>query len=194
MSDVNKRFFEDLLRDRSMSLRQLAKRMDILPSQLSLTFTGKRRMQIAEAVKIAQILGTTINEVMINAGIEEAKLDRQRVRVVGILNGEGEVDTNESTIERTIAPQGLPSDCTAIQARTADSPLAWLDGWVFFCNGRQPPEELIGKFCHVKIADGPAVLATIGRGYSSGTYNLSGPFSRVSQRLEWASPIIATRN
>lgn len=193
--DTNKKFFEDLLRDRRLSLRQLAKRLDILPSQLSLTFNGKRRMQIAEAVKIAQILGAPINEVMLHAGIEEARTDRRRVTITGYMNGKFEVLPNDpESTERTLLPEGLPGDCRAIQARTAGTPMAWADGWVLFANGQQDPEEVLGTFCIVKMTDGTEAVGTLGRGYEPGTYSLHGPISRTSQRLEWASRIILTRH
>lgn len=194
--EVNKRFFDDLLKDRGLSLRQLSKRMDILPSQMSLTLNGKRRMQISEAVKIAQILGAPINEVMINAGIEAARSDRRRCDVLGILQGDGSVAAVQGS-ERTIAPEGLPEDCQAVQARTAESPLGWMDGWVFFCSGKQEPKELVGRFCWIKIEGGPEVLATIRRGYDPGTYTLMGPLASremVSQRIEWAAPVVLTRH
>jgi len=191
--ETNKAFFEDLIRDRRLSLRQLAKRMDILPSQLSLTFNGKRRMQISEAVKIAQILGTPINEVMVNAGIEEAAMGRKRCKVVGAMAGIGVVNKT-ANIERTIAPEGLPTDSMAIQARTAETPLSWMDGWVFFCTVKQSPEELLSRFCYIGIDDGQEVMATIQRGYTPGTYNLSGPYQASSQRLSWACPVVQTRN
>lgn len=193
--DVKKSFFMDLLRDKRMSLRTLAKRMDILPSQLSLTFSGTRRMQIAEAVKIAQVLGAPINEVMVNAGIEEARTDRRRCKIVGFVNGDSEIHPPEDgVIDKTLMPEGLSSECEAVQARTTGTPLAWADGWVFFSNGKQDPDELEGRFVRAKIKDGPEVLATILRGYEPGTYNLSGPRNMVSQRIEWAKAVILTRH
>ncbi len=60
---MDKRYFDDLMRDRGISLRELSRRLDILPSQMSLTFSGKRRMQLSEAVRIAQILNVQLNDV-----------------------------------------------------------------------------------------------------------------------------------
>lgn len=193
--EANKSFFEDLLRDRRLSLRQLAKRLDILPSQLSLTFNGKRRMQISEAVRIAQILGAPLNEVMLNAGIEEARTDRRRVTITGYINGNFEIEPGQpGSVDRTLLPDGLPADCQAFQARTAGTPLAWADGWVLFANGQQDPEELLGTFCIAQIKGGPQVIGTLGRGYDSGTYSLHGPIPRTSQRLEWVSRVLYTRH
>ncbi len=46
---VNKRFFMDIMKDRQMSLREVAKRIDVWPAALSRSLDGKRKMQIAEA-------------------------------------------------------------------------------------------------------------------------------------------------
>jgi len=192
---TNKKFFEDLLRDRRMSLRQLSKRLDILPSQISLTFNGKRRMQISEAVRIAQILGAPLNEVMLNAGIEEVRTDRNRVTITGYMNGEYEViPADPGTVERTLLPDGLPADSRAIQCRTAGTPVAFTDGWMLFSNGKQDPEELLGTFCVAKIQGGSEVIGTLSKGYELGTYSLHGPVPRTSQRLEWAARILITRH
>lgn len=192
---TNKKFFDDLLRDRRMSLRQLAKRLDILPSQISLTFNGKRRMQISEAVRIAQILGAPLNEVMLNAGIEEVRTDRNRVTITGYLNGKYEVvPADPNAVERTLLPDGLPADSRAIQCRTVGTPNAWTDGWMLFTNGKQDPEELLGAFCVAKIQGGKEVVGTLSKGYEPGTYSLHGPVQRTSQRIEWAARILLTRH
>lgn len=44
---VNKRFFMDTMKDRQMSLREVAKRIDVWPAALSRSLDGKRKMQIA---------------------------------------------------------------------------------------------------------------------------------------------------
>lgn len=190
---VNKRFFEDLLKDRRLSLRSVARQMDILPSQLSLTFSGKRRMQITEAVKLGQILGAPLSEVMIAAGIEEAKLDRRRCNVIGHLLGTGQVElVDKGAVERVTVPDGLPDEVVAIQARTIDSPYSYMDGWLYFIQAeKQEPSELIAHFSLAKLENGPLVIGTLRRGYSTGTYNVhSGPQNLTSQRIEWASKVI----
>ena len=190
---VNKRFFEDLMRDRRISLRSVARQLDMLPSQLSLTLSGKRRMQIAEAVKIGQILGAPMAEVMIAAGIEEARTDRRRCNVIGHLTGTGQVEmVDKGAVERVTVPDGLPDEVCAIQARTIDSPFSYMDGWLYYVHAeKQEPGELIGCFTLAKLENGPLVMGTLRRGYSTGTYNVhSGPQNLTSQRLEWASKVI----
>lgn len=190
---VNKRYFDDLMKDRRLSLRSIARQMDILPSQLSLTMNGKRRMQITEAVRLGQILGAPLADVMIAAGIEEAKTDRRRCNVIGHLTGTGEIVLlDKSAIERVTVPDGLPDDVFAIQARTLDSPFSYMDGWLYYGSSeKQDPSELLGCFCLAKLEDGPLVFGTLRRGYSPGTYNLqAGPQHLTSQRIEWVSRIL----
>ncbi|QBQ72165.1 putative lambda repressor-like DNA-binding protein [Serratia phage Parlo] len=192
---VNKRFFDDLMSDKRLSLRSIAKRMDMLPSQLSLTLNGKRRMQIAEAVKLSQILGAPLAELMIAAGIEEAKQERRRVTVIGHINGEGQIiPAANGSVDRVMLPDGLPDECVALQYRTADTQISFTDGWLMFSlREKQDPNEVIGCFCRAKIVDGPEVVGTVRRGYESGTFNVSiGLYSHQSIRLEWAAKILIT--
>lgn len=192
---VNGKFFLDLMKDRDISMREMAAKMGFgHHAQLSRIFKGERRMQLDEAVKLAELLRIRFDEVIANAGYPQIVQSGLRVRVVGALNGKGIVEKISST-ERAVAPAGLPAETIAIQARCADTPLSWLDTWVFFC---LPPsgtkETVIGRFCYAKIKDGPEVLANVRRGYSAGSYNLSGPHEAQNVVLEWAEPIILTRN
>lgn len=195
---VNKKYFEDLIRDRGLSLRRLAVMLDILPSQLSATFAGKRRLQLDEAVRIAQIMGVTLQDIAVNAGIEAARLDQVRVPVVGVLHGSGEIAMHGSDIiERTSVPGFLAETTEAVQARTANSALAWMDGWVFFSprTQRTPDDSVLGRFCRVKITGGAEVLATVRRGYADGTFGLSGPVVNLEdQHVEWVQPILSIRS
>ncbi|MNP93485.1 hypothetical protein D3C85_60090 [compost metagenome] len=192
---VDRRFFETIMSSKKLSLRALASRMDMKHSQLSLTFSGQRRMQLDEATKMAEIFGVPLHRIAEAAGVADARSNGKRVDVLGAMTGNGTIDMyGEGFIERTIAPDGMPDDVVAIQAHTADSPASWTDGWVFFClRPSQVEPDAIGRFCFAKIEDGPAVMATVRRGYRVGTFNLSGPYAKDSERLEWATPVILTR-
>jgi len=193
---VDRRFFETLMASKKMSMRALAARMGMTHSQLSLTFSGQRRMQLDEASMLAEILGAPLHRVAEAAGVARAKANGRRCDVVGCVTARGTVELyGPGIIERTQVPDaGLPDDVIAVQARTADTPASWMDGWVFFCSrtGEVEPDAL-GRFCLAKIAGGDVVLASLRRGYREGTFNLLGPYSADSVRLEWAAPIILTR-
>ena len=196
MSDVNKRYFESLMQGKSLSLRGLAQRMNMSHSQLSLTFSGDRKMQLDEAAQIASIFGEPLYRVIENVGVQVRGTATRRVSVVGAVQGDGTVLIHPAgTIERTNAPEDVPENGIAIQCRTAGSPLDWLDGAVFFCPAADGiSNTILGRFTYCQVKGGPAVVAAVKRGYRENTFNLSGPFAAESVALEWATPILWTRN
>ena len=196
MSDVNRRYFESLMQDRELSLRGLAQRMGMSHSQLSLTFSGARKLQIEEAAQLSSLFGRPIHEIIENAGVPVRTMVGQRVSVIGAMMGDGTVELNEDdAAERTTAPEGIQEDGAAVQARTAGTPLEWLDGAVFFF---ARPDDIdpaaLGRLCYCRIKDGPAVMASVRRGYRDGTWNLRGPYHADSVRLEVAAVVLTTRN
>lgn len=196
MANVNKRYFESLMQSKSLSLRGLAQRMNMSHSQLSLTFGGDRKMQLDEAAQLAFIFGEPLHRIVENAGVSVVLAGPQRVTVVGAVQGDGTVSIHgRDIVERTNAPAELPDGSVALQCRTGGTPLDWMDGWVFFCAApTQVEPATLGRFSYCKIKDGPAVIATVKRGYREQTYNLAGPIARESILLDWATPVLWTRN
>lgn len=194
--ELNKRFFESLMAEKKLSLRGLAQRMGMNHYQLSLTFSGARRMTLDEAAKLSKMFGVPLHVIVENAGVSVKPIGGKRVNVIGSVQGDGTVELYEKgVIERTIAPDGIPEWAIAVQCRTSGSTLEWMDGAVLFSNetnGLEP--AYMGRLCLCQIKGGPAVLALVKRGYKESTSNLSGPFQRESVTLEWATPILITRN
>lgn len=176
---------------RKISLRQLAEKMGLAHSALSITFSGSRRMQLEEAAQLSNIFGVPIHEIVENAGVSARPISSARVSVVGALRGDGHVDKiSGKHTERTSAPPGSPDGTEAIQCRTADTPLSWADGWLlFYAPSDTIHPDAIGRLCHVKIKDGDEVIATVRRGYRDGAYNLSGFFTKENVKLESAAPV-----
>lgn len=195
MSGINRRFFEALMADKKMSLRALAGKMGMNHSQLSLTFSGGRRMTIEEASQLSHIFGIPLHRIFEAAGVTIRPHSGKRIPVVGVVKGDGAVEHHpDGVIERTTSPDILPDDTIAVQCRTAGSSLDWADNFVLFCrepNGVDPAS--IGRLSYCKIKDGPAVVATVKRGYLDGSNNLSGLYTRESALLEFASPILLIR-
>lgn len=196
MPDIDRRYFEGLMQDRKLSLRSLATRMGMKHSQLSLAFSGARKIQIEEAAKLSSIFGEPLHRIVEAAGVTVRPVSGQRVAVVGAMRGDGTVDVyDDSVVERTTAPCELPDGAVAIQSRTAGTPLEWLDACVFFARGHDGVDPgLLGRLCYAKLRGGPAIISTIKRGYAENTYNCLAPFARESVALEWATPIVITRN
>lgn len=173
---INKRFFMDTMKDRSVSLREVARRIDVWPAALSRSLDGKRKMQIPEAVKLAQALNIPLGEVLRNAGIQESQTIGRRCSIIGHLIETGVVQPISSgTIERIAIPDGLPDDVVAVQAHTADTVASYCDGWIYFFSDESEPVSLIGRFILATLEDDRMVMGTLRRGYGSGTFNLVGP-------------------
>lgn len=194
--ELNRRFFDSLMADKKLSLRSLAARMGMGHSQLSLTFSGARKMSLSEASQLSQIFNVPLHAIVENAGVTVKPLVGNRAQVIGAVQGDGAVELYEAgVIERTTAPEGMPDDVAAVHCRTTGTALEWIDGAVMFFRrhyGIDP--AYLGRLCLCKIKDGPVVLAMVKRGYRDNTSNLSGPYLRESVTLEWASPVILTRN
>jgi hypothetical protein len=179
-----------------MSLRALAKEMGMGHSQLSLAFSGARKLQADEIAKISNIFGEPVHRVLENAGISVRPMSGRRVAVIGAGRGDGTVEIyGTDVIERTSAPDDLPDNVQAVQHRTAGTPMEWVDGAVtFFREPRGVDPAALGRLSLCKVKGGPAVITGVRRGYKDGTYNLFGPYNAESVTLEYATPILVTRH
>ncbi|AFN39077.1 transcriptional regulator [Burkholderia phage BcepMigl] len=195
MAKVKKQYFLNLMESRKLSMRGLAQKMEMQHSQLSLTLSGQRKMQLEEAAQLSQIFGVPLAEIAVAAGVDIRPTSGKRVNVIGFVGKDGCVTMHgKDTVERADAPPNLPDSAVAIQFRTSDSPLSWCDGWVvFYVPTETISPDAAGRFSLCKIKDGPAVIATPKRGYRDGTFNLSGPFARENAPLEWSTPLLVGR-
>lgn len=193
---IDKKFFTDALADKGLSMRVAATKLGMKHhSQLSLTFSGDRRMQLDEAISLARMLGKSLDEIIAKAGHPDVLKRGKRVSVVGVLRGTGKVEDVAANTERTIAPEGLPESTVAIQARTLESPLQWMDRWVFFCGPKVSGiEDAIGQFCYLKVSRSALVMGTVRHGYEKGTFGISGPYTAEAAKIDWAMPVLMTRN
>lgn len=192
---INKRYFHDLMKDRRLSLREVARRMEVWPAALSRSLDGKRKMQIPEAVALARILTVPLAEVMLNAGIEQAKTVGRRCSIIGHVHEGAVVEpVPDGVIERVSIPDGLDDNVVAVQVHTSETPAAYSDGWIVFLGPEVDPADCLGCYALVYIEDDGWVLGTILRGYSPGTWNVFLPMrdNRKNVRIVWARRAILT--
>lgn len=78
---MDKAWFEDQLRNNQISARQLAKKMEIDPSALSLIFSGGRRLKNDEAAALALHLNVSLADVLSHAGVNMAGVARPTISV-----------------------------------------------------------------------------------------------------------------
>lgn len=186
---VNKRYFSDLMKDRRLSLREVARRMEVWPAALSRSLDGKRKMQMPEAVALARILSVPLTEVMVNAGIEQAVVTKRRCSIIGHVHEDGTVhQLQEGTIERVPIPDGLDDEVVAVQMHTAGTAAEFTDGWITFLGHQRDPIDCIGLYSLVEMEGGGQVMGVFRRGYAHGTFNVTSRagIHRNNVRILWA--------
>jgi transcriptional regulator with XRE-family HTH domain len=190
---IDTKWFRSRLADAGLSQRKLARQLGLDQSAISLTFAGKRRMKFEEAADIARLLSLPVSEVLRHTGlpIDQGK---PTVPLCSIYDGHGESHCiGVEDAERIVPPADMPEGSTAVQCRTAGSPIEHMDGWILFCG---PPTQTIplDQFCRVKIRNGVKVIGVVRRGYKRGRYNISGPAGVITDAdIEWIQPIEAIR-
>jgi hypothetical protein len=190
MGEMNKQWFVDRLRTIKLSQRQLAKQIGVDPASVSYMFSGKRRITMDEAQRIAGILLVPVTEVMRQAGIDVMD-DVRKVPVSGYIGAGCNVTLlPNGTHDMVMAPADTPSGCFALQMRMVNSPG---DGWLYFVEGsQQAPDTLLDKLCMAAIKDGRLLIGVLRRGYKRELHNLilaCGPEQEVLENREviWAS-------
>lgn len=197
-SRVDTNWFMGKLADQQLSQRQLAKKMGVDPSAISLMFRGRREMRMTEAAEIANLLSVPVADVLQHAGLQVDGAGVRTVPIVGYIDGEGEVHSDwDREADRIACPSDAPKHTVALQYKTAMSRLELVDGWAVFTT---PPQgmngDAINRLCCVKIRNGITMIRHVRRGYRPGTYNLIAPFGAMSidnVDVEWATPVIGIR-
>lgn len=192
---INDAYFRELFQERGLTIQSVAKKLGMPQhTSLSLTLSGKRKMQLGEAVALSQILSVPLSDVVTEAGYP---LNRgsKGIPVIGILRGDGTVEPSKDVLTRAVLPEGLPAHVVAIQARTSDTPLSWMDRFVFFADAQEKPgPNSAGRFC-LASSKGTMRLGVLRPGYSAGTFAITGPDHREeAAKIEWIRPILMTRN
>jgi transcriptional regulator with XRE-family HTH domain len=189
---IDTQWFVDRLAQRGMSQRGLAKLMGVDSSAVSLMFRGKRKMTLEEAAQLAVLLDTTPQEILERSGVRVPASD-SLVKVIGYMQGDATVVlSGEGGHEMVEAPPNLPAKAVAIQARTAGTERAVLDGWMYFvAEDQMNPQAAIGNGALVAIKGNGLRIAHVAKGYRKGTYNLIDLRGQVTPNLElaWVSPV-----
>jgi hypothetical protein len=160
---------------------------------VSLMLRGKREMKIAEAAQIANFLGVSTEEVIAHVGSKE-KPEARPVPITGIVGGDGRIQWGDfGEVPRPIGD--LPLNVTAIQCRTANSELDYMDRWILFVpspvDGGEIRPECVDRMSVVKAVGDDPCVSQVRRGYAPGRWNLRGPKCNLDEvSLEYAAPIL----
>ncbi len=189
----NKQYFRNLLLDRQLSQRQLAKLMGLDQSSVVRGFQGARKFTTHEVAKLAQLLQVPLEEVLSNLDVEVPHVRSKgggAVPVTGYTR-EGYVHFGKPVGPgRVPAPPGEISD--GLKAlRCADE--GALEGAYFYYRpGDDIQSGAIGRLSVCNLAGGKVVLATPSpTGHAS--FALRDVVGRVLLEEAWlesASPVI----
>jgi hypothetical protein len=187
---MNKAWFLSQFAARKTSQRQLAFKMGMEPSALSLIVNGKRKLSAVEAGDLAKHLGTTLEDVMRHAGASVPNHTGRDVPIVGTAT-----DKLEVRMTRPHGPQNVaaPAGCQNCRAIRVQAEGFFMDGWLLFYRPTdEVSPEALGNLCIVQpVDDNRFYVRHVTRGYEAGWFNLnplgSGPTEHA--RLKSAAPI-----
>ena len=167
---INTQWFKDRLRERDLSMRRLAKLMEVDPSAVSLMLRGKRQMSQREAAKISGLLTLPVTEVMRQAGVSVVE-DTRALPLRATVDANGklrEVTTKQP--RRLNAPHDVPSTGLVCQIRSTE---LTTDGWIMFCGTFDSRvEAFIDRLGVFDLKREGHVLGTLKRGYENEKFNL----------------------
>ena len=194
---IDTRWFQDLLTDRRLSQRRLAREIGLDPSAVSLMFRGKRRMQMTEAAQVARLLGVPLDDVIRHAGIHTTTLTAHdlpdlSVPLVYWIDGHAEMHSLDAG-QRVEVKAALPDDVIAAQCRTAMTPLEHMDRWLLLFSAPERSgihADAIGKYSVMRLPGGMMTIGYLRPGYERGKYAIHRGNSVTEAAIEWAAPVL----
>lgn len=199
---IDSAWFQARLRDKNMSLSELARLLGVDKGTLSLRFNGKRHIRASFAADLARVLGQPYPEVMRRAGVDmrgtrATTNEPQAVPLVGWIDGTGKVTVIDwKSREREFEVSGsFPSDSLCLQYRTTQSANDMYDGWLAIISPQNAPDdaEMLDRYCIVGLKGGGVVQRVVRRGYAPGMYTLVAPPSEPihDAEIEWFCQVLA---
>lgn len=171
---VDKKWFRDQLEAKELSQRQLAKKLGIEPSAITLFLAGRRGLKNDEAVAISKILGVRLDDVLAAAGVAVP----ESVRIVGAVDGDFKIawGAPKSGPKAADWPGGGGQAVEALRIESVGSKAEGLDGGlIYFAAGAGVDANSLGRLAVVTTKGGKnavSAVRTVKRGYSAGRFNL----------------------
>jgi|GEM_PF-1857669 transcriptional regulator with XRE-family HTH domain len=167
--NLDVQWFKTKLEEKQLTVRGLAKLLEINPSTVSLMLRGIRAIHNKDAVKLADILGVTTIEIFKRAGAPIEDEVRQ-VPVTMFLDERNElVQIDIEAADKFKAPYDTPSNSFALQIRNGRKH----DGWMLVVGANKiRPEACLGSLVVYCGDNGITNIGIIKRGYTTGTYNV----------------------
>lgn len=162
-------WFKEKLEEKQLTIRGLAKLMELNPSTVSLMLRGIRSIHNEDAIKLADAFNVTTTEIFKRAGAPIE--DEARTLPITMY-----VDEHDRVLPIPIeaadefrAPYDTPTNAYAVQVRTGRK----YDGWILVVSGNKlKPEDCIGSLVVYCTRKGEVDIGILRRGYIKGTYNV----------------------
>lgn len=191
---VNTKWFRERLAERDMSIRRLAKHLELDPSAVSLMLRGMRTMTADEANRISGLLTIPVTEVLAQAGIPIEE-DARSMAVRASIDARSVLHPiTAKSARRVTAPRDVPAAGLAMQVRAAE---LLQDGWVLFAGAFDARvQAMIDRLAVLELRGAGRVVGTVKRGYSDERFNivpwLGGPSVEDAEALS-AAPVLWIR-
>lgn len=166
----------------------LADRVGVTQSAVSAWEGGRNEPDLATLKRVADALQA--QHLSLASFSQEAF-----TRVMGYVGAGQEVfeaDIASGELDRIEAPPKAPSGAEAVIVRGESmEPLFRAGNVLVYWDRTQPPEQLYGETCVVKVRDGGMVVKTVEKGSAPGLYDLrshNAP-TRRDIAIEWLAPV-----
>jgi ribosome-binding protein aMBF1 (putative translation factor) len=197
--EIKRAYFVEAMERAHINQEKIAQAWGVNPALVSRTFSGKRKLQMSEAVKLASLLSRPLDEILANAGVKVAgtRVSASELALTGVVDGALMIQRGAIGGSRR-APNPMPglSGLQVVRMQTAGTPYDSMDGGLVYFQELTGPigADVVGRLCVVKLrGDRGEALRVVKRGYTPGSFNLhlmNGQMSDESAELETASPVI----
>lgn len=194
--NIDAEWFKRKLEEKKLTVRGLAKLMELNPSTVSLMLRGIRAIHNEDAVKLADAFSVTTTEIFKRAGAPIQDEARTLPITMYVDEHDRVLPISIEAADDFIAPYDTPTNAYAVQVRTGRK----YDGWILVVSGTKlKPEECVGSLVVYCTHKGEVDIGMLRRGYIKGTYNVMNDMSNgdakekaLTQNIEvlWCQPVI----
>jgi len=195
MPRVNKRFFTQLLRDRSLSQRALAKRMDLDQASIVRALQGKRKFTNSETATLARILEVPMEEVLKNLDVDVPVMRAQHrgiVTVSGYISGNKVISGRPLSGPRAVTAPPNESG-VGMHALRCEDPGPLYGAYLYYRPAGDVAPEAVGRLAVCSTQDGESLVGTLRPGSGREAYTVVDFSGRAIAEDVWlsaATPVV----
>lgn len=189
-------WFKTQLERKKLTVRGLAKLMDLNPSTVSLMLRGIRAIHNEDAIKLADAFSVTATEIFKRAGAPIQDEARSLPVTMYVDEHDRVLPISIEAADEFRAPYDTPTNAYAVQVRTGRK----YDGWMLVVSGNKlKPDECVGSLVVYCTHKGEIDIGMLRRGYIKNTYNVMNDMSThegkdksLTQNIEvlWCQQVI----